>query len=333
MTIVVLHCKHRGDFNNILGIARAISEKSGSRIQVVDIAVRANLLIPAALRLLRREPHPLRRWAKFFFAGAKSLPLKDVRYVVSTLGKGEPAAIFAARLTGARTVHLGHPKRVPADQFDLIIAHQGHGAQGHELTLPVSPSQIRLADYRPHAEREALLLAVGGATKEFMPPLQFWTMLGVRSAQWAAVRQSKFHFTTSPRTGDRLEKEIVDALRNSGNHASVATIYGRGETSSLAEHLLCAGTVVVSAESVSMISEGIASGAIVVAAYWRELPSAERLREFLLAQHNAGRLALWDLSKMQDPDLANVAPLRSCWSETLWSALSSADWLSHQPSN
>jgi mitochondrial fission protein ELM1 len=323
--IIVVKSRHQGDFNNTMGIASLVADKLGLGIQSVELSVRSNLLIPLLVFALRQGAQSTRMAQLLYRLFFRSNSLRNMparaRFVVSTLGSGEAPGAFLAKATGAIGIHLGRPKRIPASLFDLVISHQGHTPSGKELALPISPSQVRLGQAPPIEKRRDVLLAVGGNTEEVVFPDAFWIELCRRSAELAVTSGLNLSLTTSPRTGRTIEDNIRTWLASMPVRPREAYFYSSNGTGNITSLLVSARIMIVSCESVSMISEGIAAGSIVVAAFHKALPPSERISRFLQHQCRDGRLVLWDIDSDGPPEIDKVEPLRTCWSEDLWASL------------
>lgn len=330
--ILVVLSQHRGDFNNVLGIAAAISERTKWPIEVVDFRVRSNLFIGPMLMALRAFPRSMsmaRISVRLFLKGNKKQKIPtSASFVISTLGAGETANVCLSRATGAIGIHLGTPKRIPRRYFNYIISHQGHAALPGEIDLPISPSRLRLADFRSLRTRQTILLAIGGDTKETCYGNDFWEILISRTAALALRKGLEWSLTTSPRTGQALEERISLALSRVAKEPKLVVLYGSGSPQSMSTLLDDAGLLVATAESVSMISDGIASGARVVAAYSGALPCSDRIEKFLQKQVEEKRVAMWDVVVQEEPDTDGLLPLQKCWSDTLWTAISRTNFAS-----
>lgn len=320
--ILVVRCKHQGDFNNILGIASVISERTNYAIEVIDLQIRANVAIPVMLRALTQLPSSdslMHYLLRLFFRGnqKKKLP-RSASYVISTLGAGEAPNVFLSRATQAKGIHLGTPKRIPSRYFDCVISHQGHPSSPEELALPISPSNIRRSNYRSLDRRHSILLAIGGDTKETCYPVKFWELLVAQTARLASREAADWILTTSPRTGPALEERISSELGRVEKRPKITVLFGAGDSLPMSVLLSDVGILIASCESVSMISEGIASGAKVVAAHSTSLPRSSRIRRFLQMQVQQKRIAMWDLAAQSQPQFDDLVPLQKCWSDALW---------------
>lgn len=325
--VIVLHHRLIGDFNNARGLAEAIGEKLGVPVVVREIRSRSRLMGPllrvlfGIMRKLRSKTFNRILFHLFFDVNDKHGLVPSTICVVSTLGAGEVPNAFYSAATGAIGVHLGRPKRIPHAAFDLVIAHQGHEPIGCELALPISPSQIRRNSFPSNDSRTSLLVAIGGNAEDACFPDSFWPELTERAIKVAQLIGRECLVTTSPRTGTALEALIETRIDQLAFQPSQLVIYGRGERTTMEELLQTSELVIVSAESVSMISAAIASGARVAAAYWQKPPVSPRISSFLRQQRDARRLVLWDLSRCNAPDFDSVIPMEVCWSEVLWQTL------------
>ncbi|MGD9671302.1 MAG: ELM1/GtrOC1 family putative glycosyltransferase [Hyphomicrobiaceae bacterium] len=323
--ILVVHCKHRGDLNNALGIASAISQRTGLPIHVNELALRSNILIRPLLFLTGAAcwyDWSTRLVYRVFFRNSRKQQFpKHVAYVVSTLGAGEAPNVFLTRTNNAVGIHLGRPKRVPFRAIDIVVAHQGHEAGADEIALPISPSRVMLSHYLHIEQRKGILLAIGGNTEEVSFSDSFWRNLCIKATRFATDSHAKILITTSPRTGEALENQISKYLSDSGPSTKKIEFYSSGTARPLTTLLETTRVAIISCESVSMISEGIASGALVVAAFGGKLPQSQRISNFLIDQQKASRLCLWNVEAEETPNLKSLKPIKACWSDHLWDAI------------
>lgn len=164
-----------------------------------------------------------------------------------------------------RSIHVGFPRISPA-HFDLVIATPQYPIPEHPnlLRIPyaLTPAAIEAPDATDKAQLAALphprpLLIVGG-------PTLFWrlneaALLRRLSAMVEEIRRTggSVLVTTSPRTPSVLAAKMAAVLASSGIPFVLAE---PGKRPSLSTLLAAADTIAVTADSVSMVSDGIWTG-------------------------------------------------------------------------
>ena len=325
----VLHLRHylKGDDANAQGIAYAVAGRLNGTVESIDCHLRTNALVPVVRKLIkwrRGRPHPnydlgLRLWP-WLFAG-RPPGASSYAAVVSTLGRGEVPAAYISSFWRAPAIHLGSPKRMREGDLTAAVTHQGHEAKPGEIVLPIAPTRIlRSPQYAPH--RRCVTVLAGGNAEGVVYSNQFWRSFISQGLAFADEENQESFVVTSPRTGS-AERTIEASARELGLPPQSVVLYGRPSARSYAEILHSSSTVFVTAESVSMISDAIAAGARVVAAFERELPRSDRIRRFLEQQKSCRRITLVDLSDESRavPDLTGMETLSCCWSDVLWEQL------------
>lgn len=327
--VIVLHHRLTGDFNNALGIAEAIGERLGAPVEVSHAGLKLPFMRYVLAGPLDRLKHGGGGGADrvlcetCFSAGGGGAWPRAARCIVSTLGGSELAAVWLAALTGAPAVHLGSPKRARRSSFDAVIAHPGHAPCEGEIALPIVPSRLRRAQFAdPDApERQGLLLAIGGSLPERPYRPSFWPALVEGAARLAAARGRALWVTTSPRSGTAAETAVAEAAARLGLPAERLVLFGRSaEPASMATLLARCGEAMVTADSTSMLSDALASGARVAAATDGAPPALPRVAALLDGLVSAGSVVRWNPGDAP-PALDAAAPLSACWTQTLWQAL------------
>ena len=217
--------------------------------------------------------------------------------LVLTVG-GTGAAIGAAlRRQGRRVVQIQNP-RMRLDRFDLVVANHHDEIRGPNVLLSrtalhrVTPAV--LADARrtwtprlAHLPRPLVAVLVGGSNGRFR--------LGPAEAEALAQGLASLHrnhrvglaVTPSRRTGNPARAILDRHLFPLG--AFVWDMTGDNPYLGL---LACADSIVVTADSVSMVSEAVATAAPVAVV---RLPGrSRRIELFLDALVDAGRVCMFD---------------------------------------
>ncbi len=284
---------------------------AGLRAQALGLAEAAGLAAePRLLRprgLWRHLPPAL--WAaprRAVAAEALATPLPEL--LIGAGGKA--AAVVAALRRLVRGVIVQHPRMNPR-RFDLIIAarHDGitganvivtrtalHGATPARLAAAAAQWAPRLA----HLPRPLVAVLVGGTNGRYRLDAAVAAALGAQLAAMMRADRVGLALTPSRRTDPAATRALAAALAPLG-----AMIWdGKGENPYFGL-LALADAIVVTADSVSMISEACATAAPVLVA---PLPGRSRRQGMFVqgliddgrVRPFQGRFAAWPVTPLDD---------------------------------
>ncbi len=230
--------------------------------------------------------------------------------LVLTAG-GMGAAVGAAlRRRGRRVVQIQNP-RMPLDRFDLVVANRHDEIDGpnvllsrtalHRVTPAVLAEARRLWAGRLAAlPRPLVAVLVGGANGRYR--FGAADAAGLAQALGAMMRRDRVGLAVTPsrRTGPVARAVLEQALQPLG-----AWIWDMQGDNPYLGLLACADAIVVTSDSVSMVSEAVATGVPVMVAslpgrsrriglFLHELVDAQRIRTF------NGRLEEWVVTPLDD---------------------------------
>lgn len=333
--IVVKHYLH-GDFANALGIANVLAERFGSDIQIVDAHLRTTLTDPL-LRLIVNyrksngsEPSPKlgeKLWP-VLFKGKLPTGITPSTLIISTLGRGEPVSAFLASFWRASAIHLGPPKRMPRSAFAAVICHPGVAPNPGEIELPISPTKIRLRKNasKTHDAKKVAVLVGGNAD-----PIRYGNGSWARFAKYlqhvSRETHIELHASTSPRTGLATENELLSQLDLHQVPIRSFVKYGAGDHTPVKDILDGASAAIVTADSVSMISDAVALGIPVIAVHDDNIAVSDRVRSFVEQLATSKLISVVNLREQNGTersqlDALDITPLTECWSQHLWRELS-----------
>ena len=286
---------------------------AGLQAQAVGLAEAAGLA-PALLSLQPRAPW---RWmpARLWPSPLRAVRLRDPGDAI-VIGAGGTAAVVAAALRrpGRPAVQVQHPRIDPA-RFDLIVVNRHDGLTGPNVVVTRTAlhraTPARLAEaaalWAPrlaHLPRPLVAVLVGGSNGRFRLDGAVAEALGASLAGMMRADRVGLALTPSRRTSG----EARDALRR-----AVAPLGGwvwdmAGDNPYFGL-LALADAIIVTEDSVSMVSEAAATSAPVLLAplpgrsrrirqFTRYLQEDGRLRLF------AGRLDLWPVAPIDDTQAA-----------------------------
>ncbi len=282
---------------------------AGMRSQALGLAEAAGLQ-PRMLTLQRRLPWwwmPARFWPSPLRAAGVATPPE--RLLIGCGGKAAPV-LAALRRRGRLAVQIQHPRMDPR-RFDQVVVTRHDGLRGANVittrTALHRATAARLAVARAEwAERLAplprplLAVLVGGSNGRYRLEAAEGEALAAQLA--ATVRGDRVGLAVTPsrRTAPAVQRALRDALEPLG--ASVWDGTGENPYFGL---LASADAIVVTIDSVSMVSEAVATAVPVLLA---ELPGRSRrigafldgLRAEGRVRPFAGRLDLWPTSPLDD---------------------------------
>lgn len=202
--------------------------------------------------------------------------------------RAAPVMRWVKKQSGYRTrlVHIMRPEGGEAD-FDLIAVpeHDQVVPDDNILEVLLAPHRISMGKLREtrglwagrfaHLPRPRIAVIVGGSTKStgFTPDMA--GRLGQTAAKMAETRGGSILMTTSRRTGAEQTAVLIGAIEGLPQHSFV---WGDEGENPYFGYLACADAVVVTGESVSMVSEACAATApVMLFAPERLIPGRHRL--------------------------------------------------------
>ena len=286
---------------------------AGLQSQAVGLAEAAGLA-PALVSLRPRAPW---RWvsARLWPAPLRAVRLPDAGDAV-VIGAGGTAAVVGAALRrpGRPVVQVQHPRIDPA-RFDLIVVNRHDGLTGPNVVVTRTAlhraTPARLAEaaaiWAPrlaHLPRPLVAVLVGGSNGRFRLDGAVATALGASLAHMMRADRVGLALTPSRRTAGDARAALHRAVAPLGGW--VWDMAGENPYFGL---LALADAIVVTEDSVSMVSEAAATSAPVLLA---ALPGrSRRIRQFnrFLQEDGrvrpfAGRLDLWPVAPIDDTQAA-----------------------------
>lgn len=291
-------------------VAVVAEDLAGMRSQAFGLAARAGLdpfFCPVEVRgLWGRMPAA---WWPAPLRAVDPLDVGAAELVFSVGGTG--GAVGAALRGGARRVVQIQNPRMRLDRFDLVIANRHDEISGPHVLLSrtalhgVSPERLAAArmEWQPrlaHLPRPLVAVLLGGSNGRFRLDEAVAAHLAAQLADMMRRDGVGVAVTPSRRTGEGVCRIVRAALSPLGGW--VWDMQGDNPYLGL---LACADAVVVTQDSVSMVSEAVAGAAPVmvvdlpgrsrrIGLFLRELAAAGRIRRF------AGRMEDWPVTPLDD---------------------------------
>jgi mitochondrial fission protein ELM1 len=294
---------------------------AGLRNQALGLAERAGL----ATERRTLQPHglfarlPARFWPNPI---ATVAPAADAPLPNLLIGCGGVAAAVTARLrkAGHRAVHIQHPRMNPA-RFDLVVVQTHDNLTGPNVIVTRTAlhrvTRASLAEAKAtwtpafaHVPRPLVSVLVGGSNGRFRLDAPVGAALAAQLAAMMRTQHLGLALTPSRRTDPAVVAQLQTTLAPLG-----AWIWdGAGENPYLGL-LACADAIIVTGDSVSMISEAAATDVPVlvaplpgrsrrIAAFTAGLVADRRIRLY------AGSCDFFACTALDDTDIAAEA-LRS----------------------
>ncbi len=292
-------------------VCQVLSEPyAGLQAQALGLAEAARL-VPALRDLVAAAPWrhvPARLWPRpLRVTGLESSPVPPLAIAVGGMGAAVGAAL---RRRGARVVQVQAPRMDPR-RFDLVVASRHDELSGPNVLVTrtalhrATPERLAAAraawtQRLAHLPRPLVAVLVGGSNGRFrLGPAEGAALAGQLAGLMRRDRVG-LALTASRRTDPAVRGVLEAALRPLG--ALVWDMAGENPYFGL---LACADVIVATIDSVSMVSEAVATAAPVLLAalpgrsrriglFLRGLEAEGRVRPF------RGRLEQWPAVPLDD---------------------------------
>jgi mitochondrial fission protein ELM1 len=279
--------------------ALGLAEAGGFKPSIVDLRPRA---------FYRMLPQSL--WTNAFGAGG----LRQMEGLMFTTGGAGAAVGATLHKKGNRVVQVQHP-RMALDNFDLIVVNQHDEVTGANVIVTrtalhrVTPA--RLAEARAiwaprfaHLPRPLVGVLVGGSNGRYRLEAAEGSSLARSLVTLMNFDKAGLIVTPSRRTSAGVREALQQVLGPRG--AWIWDLQGENPYFGI---LACADIIVATMDSVSMVSEAVATGAPVLIAelpgtsrrsalFLRMLYDADRVRQFF------GRVEYWPVKPLDDTQAA-----------------------------
>ncbi len=234
--------------------------------------------------------------------------------IVSAGGHTQWPNVLMAHRTGAPNIYLGSTHHFPTDAFALLPTTDPPHENPPFLRLALTPSNVTPDAARACARRHfpelrepAWTLLLGGDGEGLKWTDADFSRLAALFQAAAEKAGKKMFISTSRRTRESVEKELIRQFTGRANFVAGAWYHASGgKTIPLLALLGPAERIFVTADSVSMTNEAVASGAATVAVY----PATGKVnprheRQFRLLETD-GRIARAQLA--EETDLSSLKP-------------------------
>ena len=286
---------------------------AGLQAQAMGLAGAAGL----QPRVVALHPHAPWRWfaARTWPAPLRAVQVPDLGDAVLFTAGGTAGVVGAAlRRPGRPVVQIQHPRIDPA-RFDVVVVNRHDGLTGPNVVVtrtalhPATPARLAQAavEWAPrlaHLPRPLVAVLIGGSNGRFWLDAAVARALGAQLAEMMRLDRVGLALTPSRRTSPEARAALHGAIAPGGGW--MWDMQGDNPYFGL---LALADAIVVTEDSVSMVSEAAATRAPVLLAvlpgrsrrirlFNRYLQEDGRIRPF------AGRLETWPVTPVDDTQAA-----------------------------
>lgn len=339
-TVLVLSDGKAGHLNQSLAVAEALRERrvrqgykpDDTKVVVVEVKYRngfAKTALSVCSRFASWRCHGCMRCMRACLEeeSYQRLMMTYSDFVVSCGSSVAPVNIFMAKENNAKNIIVMKPDPlIGAGKFDLAIVpqHDDPVASKRTVVTTLAPNMAdagalraageKVRQYADIGKRVVVGLLVGGDNPEFALTPQL--MEGVISAikLFCAEHDAEMIATTSRRTSTGVEQALKEGFGNDPACKLLVIANEKNSPEALPGILDLATLVVVSSESISMVSEAITSGKRTVAFALDKKTGVTAKHERMLAQLEKGgfiRIASSEsLLRMMNDALGDNSPVR-----------------------
>jgi mitochondrial fission protein ELM1 len=196
--------------------------------------------------------------------------------IVASGGKAVFAAVSMARATSAKLVYLGERKPYPSAWFDLVLTpspseHGTHDVSVDLIPTAMSPKRVNEAavNWTERPSGKLWSMIIGGASPSHRYQESDWVELSDAMNQSALANNIRWLVSTSRRTGRHAEQILKSRLDTA--RIADAVWWSDGPKKTLARYIGSSEQVFVTQDSVTMVTEAVNAGKIVVVVQPREI--------------------------------------------------------------
>jgi len=259
-----------GHFNQSKGLIQALEQGYEVQVHWLDIRLKTRPLRKLLRLILNRLPGQS-RWVEACYEA--ELPAEPPELIISTGGNTAFLNAALARRFACQNYFIGSLRGLAADLFSKVLTIEPIGSSNN-IVMPLAPvpsdraaqqqagdalrQQLSLADDRP-----LWTLLIGGCTDQYPYTQDDWQALAQQMNALAHQHGIRWLVTSSRRTGSEIEQQLAQVL--DPTIIADATWYSQQPRKVMAAYLGAASAVYCTEDSLSMLTEGIASGKPVIA--------------------------------------------------------------------
>ncbi len=251
------------------GLVAALARRTGIELHIVQTRPRFGGFVRQFVRKwMGIKGNPLPAWFLKHFLKCE-VPDSIPNLIVTSGGK----AVFAARSLavrhGAPLVFIGERKPYPSRWFHTVFTPSPFEADVYDVPIELIPTDITPAKvdaaasaWKERPRCKLWTMVVGGASRTHRYTDEDWKTLGLKMNALAEANDIRWLVSTSRRTGKEAEAILRTTILPA--HIASAVWWAHRPLKMMHAFLGSAGWVFATQDSVTMVSEAIASGRPVV---------------------------------------------------------------------
>jgi len=319
LTVWCLSDGRPGHFNQSKGLIQALERGYDVRLHWIDCSLQAKPLRPILRQLLNAEL-------------ATNLMVKLHRFerpdtppdlILSTGGNTAYLNIALARQLNCPNWFIGSLRGLKPSLFHRVFTIEALNADNN-IVMPLAPVPSNRQDQQNAAiklrqeqgiptDQTLWTLLIGGSTEEYSYSDQNWSALAAQMNTLAEQHDIRWLVTSSRRTGIEVEQKLASQL--SEPLLADTTWFCQQPRKVMAAYLGAADIIFCSEDSLSMLTEGIASGKAVVSLYPPQHQPAERYKAALERLEQRCWLERQPMAEISAPsgEQADIDPTEDLW--------------------
>lgn len=328
----VLLSKYHGSNQQLIALANQLVGEDHVLKITCELRSRKKLFLPffKLIFLLKRivKPHG---WL-FKCLGKMALTecphdIRPMDFIISKTPPFELPALMLTAGTGARSIHIGTPKRMKRSFFNTLISTPSTPVSHADIELEVLPTSLTFTEFQArklkiNRKSGVWLMLIGGDAKGIHYDSSDWDVLINELLNVARIHTIKWLVVTSPRSCLELENRLSESAEAYPKAFEGLVLWGEGDRTPIAECLARSEVAVVTEDSASMISEALNCRLPVFscrpeASEYNSLTTplvehheiCSHLKRFALVQNELVERLTWLQNKHK--------PLTICWAEEL----------------
>ncbi len=293
-----------GHYNQSAAIAEVIAASRGGATEWIEARLKLRgFLRPLLAWLLNawrgRMPDALMRLT---YRLHEALPAGAPDLIISSGGKSAFLNVMLARATGARNLFIGPPPGLACRNFTAVLTLEEDARCGNCLVMDALPTRVtperateqgrQFIEENHLAGQRLWCMLIGGSSRSHRYTAADWRQLAQAMDALAERHRIKWLVTTSRRTGSECETMLRATLRP--ERIADAVYWGEAPRKVVLKYLGASEVVFCTQDSLTMITEAMASGKPVYAVHPRTVSlaheSARFYRQYLARNIELGRL-------------------------------------------
>lgn len=261
-----------GHVSQSVGLAEAVAKKIPLRVEKVECRPRLNGVGRMLVRAwMGRTGMPLPVWflTRWLRVDLSATTVQRPDLLLCSGGKSVFAARSLAALHGAPVVFLGERKPYPSEWFHTVFTPSDRETGVNDVAIEMIPTQVSregvervAASWVDRPDGRLWAMVIGGASVSHRYVPADWDRLAAAMNALARAEGIRWLVTSSRRTGSEAEARLRAGL--DGAAVAAAVWWAEKPEKKMGAFLGAAERVFVTQDSVTMVTESVASGRPVI---------------------------------------------------------------------